>query len=155
MGRESSAWHRLRDVAKSIPEAPDMERVEVTGKRGRPDVDWIAPDGLAGRIELKAIYACRSPGLGFTGRNLGVRAEQAVHLRRIAERGGLAGVVAYAEMLDEWLYWRALPTVQWAEAIREMPGLLPLSRFPNTRDGIAAMMHAWRDGRRVVIDSRP
>jgi hypothetical protein len=86
----------------------------------------------------------------WTGQ-IGLRPEQAVHLRRIAARNGLAGVVAYIEALDEWYYWPAQPTTQWALSMRTMALLCPHHRYPNTRDGLFEMVRDWRENRRVVV----
>jgi hypothetical protein len=143
--KESGAWARMRDLLKSWPDAPFIERIEVAATTGFPDLLWTGQDGLAGRIELKHVKTATWNG------TVNLRPAQTVHLRRLAARNGLAGVVAFVVMHDAWYYWPAQPDAEWAVKMRSAPLVCPHLRYANTRHGLYAMIRAWRHERRVIV----
>lgn len=120
MTESTGVWQVLKDLAPDL--GIRMERLEVRGRAGVPDVLWVHTSGVVGRIELKLLR----PGRWFEKRppikKLGVRAPQAIALRHWTAAGGRGGVLVRemhpeSRAQDRWWYMPAHPTEGWVRSI--------------------------------------
>lgn len=120
MTESTGVWQVIKEVAPAL--SIRMERLEVRGRAGVPDVLWVHSSGMVGRVELKLLR----PGRWHEGRapirKLGVRVPQAIALRNWVDAGGRGGILTRemhgtSRAKDRWWYAPAYGTDAWVRSV--------------------------------------
>lgn len=120
MTESTGVWQVIKDIAPRLDIR--MERLEVRGRSGIPDVLWVHLSGLVGRLELKLLRPGRWDPYQPPRRRLGVSTSQARVLRQWVAAGGQGGILARemhpeSRRADRWWYVPAQADEEWVSLV--------------------------------------